>query len=499
MPAVIFYTDGCSVNDDSILERPLPHSLEAERAILGAIMLGGPGADEAVARVQVPDFFIPEHRVVLRHLKALHDQGKPTDDPVLLHESLETNNDLEAAGGVAYVSRIPDGMPRISNILHYLEIVESTAQVRRCAHTAHAIRELALGANGDAAEVLRKIADLSAPLREGLGQKRILNFKSGTDLAKEGADQIEWIAEAYVARGAITELGAKVKVGKTTLLLCLVRAAVEGLEFLGKPTSPTPTVYLTEQPTTSFRQSIQRANLLSRDDFRILFYCDVSTIPWPEVAAAAVKECKRIGATLLVVDTLSQFAGLKGDSENNSGDALEAMLPLQLAASAGIGIIIVRHERKAGGEVGDSGRGSSAFAGAVDIVLSLRKPSGNSKKTMRVIQGISRFSETPADLLVELTESGYVALGKPQDAAVSEAKESILAIAPKSEAEAFALKEFVDTSEIPRATVQRALNELTEEGALARVGQGKRGDPFRYSLAENRFCPTSTVGGQKES
>jgi hypothetical protein len=92
---------------------------------------------------------------------------------------------------------------------------------------------------------------------------------------------------------------------------------------------------------------------------------------WPEIVAAAVDECKRVAASLLVIDTLAQFAGLTGDRENNSGDALEAMAPLQMAAAEGIGVIVIRYERKSGGDR-DSGRGSSAFAGVVDIVLSLR-------------------------------------------------------------------------------------------------------------------------------
>src|SRR4029077_18773682 len=192
----------------------------------------------------------------------------------------------------------------------------------------------------------------------------------------------------------------------------------------------TPTVYLTEQPAVSFRQAMERADLLGRDDFHVLFHNDTRGTPWPLVASAAVEECKREGAFLLVVDTLPQFAGLKGDSENNSGDALTAMEPLSRAAAEGIGIILTRHERKSGGEVGDSGRGSSAFAGAVDIVLSLRKPVGNSKKTHRVLQALSRFSDTPPELLIELTDNGYIALGEPQAAAFREAKDSIFAIAP---------------------------------------------------------------------
>jgi DNA-binding transcriptional ArsR family regulator len=202
---------------------------------------------------------------------------------------------------------------------------------------------------------------------------------------------------------------------------------------------------------------------------------------------------------LLVIDTLPQFAGLKGDSENNSGDALAAMEPLLQAAASGIGVILVRHERKSGGDIGDSGRGSSAFAGAVDIVLSLRRPEGNARKTLRVLHAISRFSETPAEILVELTEDGYISLGESKEAALRAAADSILVIAPKSEAEAVDIRELIEMAEVPRATAQRAAKKLEEGGILSKVGDGKKGNPFRYFRAGNRFGPTSDIGGQKES
>jgi hypothetical protein len=210
-------------------------------------------------------------------------------------------------------------------------------------------------------------------------------------------------------------------------------------------------------------------------------------------------ECKRVGAMLLVVDTLPQFAGLTGDSENNSGDALAAMAPLHQAVDSGIGIIVVRHERKSGGDISDSGRGSSAFAGAVDIVLSLRRPEGNAKKTQRALRALSRFSETPAELLIELTETGYVSLGEPSEAALRAAKDSILEIAPDSEPEAMSVKKLMESAGVPRATAQRAVKALAEEGAMSKVGEGKKGNPLRYFRTENRFGPTSNIEGQKES
>lgn len=486
------------MSTDSKIERPLPHSTETERVVLASIFLDSPGVREAMVQLEPDDFFLSQNRVIYRCIKHLVEQGKPPESLLVL-ESLASSGEIETAGGAAYLSQIPDGMPRISNLRFYVEILREKTQLRKYAYTAQAIMEMALGANGDAAAVLERIANLSAQLREEVGQKRILTFRSGAEIAMLTDEGIQWIAQGLVAKGAITELGAKVKTGKTTFILSLVRAAADGTAFLGKCTLKTPTVYLTEQPVVSFRQAMQRADLLGREDFHILFHSDVRGTPWQGIAAAAANECRRVGAGLLVVDTLPQFAGLKGDSENNSGDALAAMEPLQKAAADGTGIILVRHERKSGGDVGDSGRGSSAFAGAVDIVLSLRKREGNSKKTHRVLQALSRFSETPPELLLDFLDNGYNSLGSPHDAAVMEAKDSIITLAPKSEAEALDLKELAEIAKVPRSTAQRAVEELLEEGALEKVGEGKRGRPFRYYKTGNRFGPTSDIGGQKET
>jgi hypothetical protein len=485
------------VSDDSTIAPPLPHSLEAERAILGAILLGGSGVDEAIAKLRGDDFFIPRHRIIFRHLKEFREKSLPTNDPVLLYESLRSGGELEGAGGIAYVSQLPDGLPRCSNLDHYIEIIVLKTQLRRRASVAQRILDLALSANGNVAEVLKDISILSVPLIEEVGQKRKLKFMSGAELAASTDEVVDWIMPGYVARGAISEIGAKVKAGKTTLIAALVRAAADGADFLGRPTLKTSTVYLTEQPAVSFRQTIKRAGLLGRHDFHFLLRSDVPPMAWSEVVAAAVDECERIGAKLLIIDTLPQFAELPGDAENNSGDALAAMQPLQRAAARGLGVVTVRHDRKAGGDVGDSGRGSSAFAGVSDIVISLRRPEGTGKQNVRVLKARSRFSETPAELVIDLTESGYVALGDSPYRALQDAKEAILAEAPSSEPKAMTVMELAKIVHVPRTTLLRGLEDLVAEGKLTRFGQGKRASPFQYFRAEIHFCPTSSIEGQK--
>lgn len=248
----------------------------------------------------------------------------------------------------------------------------------------------------------------------------------------------------------------------------------------------TPVVWLTEENRTTFIETLRRAELLERDDLFVLFRNDVLGLPWPEVVAGAVAKCKETGARLLIVDTISQFVGFRGDSENNAGDALAAIEPLQEAAATGIGVIVVRHERKGGGDISQAGRGSTAFAGAVDVLLALHRPDGNTRPTLRVLHAVSRFDGVPESLMIELCAEGYVSRGECTSIATQDAKQAILAALPKSEEKAITFKALQDElpDEIKRTTAQEGLQKLIEEGKANRKSAGKKKDPYLYWAAK---------------
>jgi hypothetical protein len=224
---------------------------------------------------------------------------------------------------------------------------------------------------------------------------------------------------------------------------------------------------------------MERANLLGRRDFTVLSWMDTLGISWPSVVSAAVDECKRRKAGVLITDTLGQFSGLTGDSENSAGEALKSLLPLQRAAAENIAVVIVRHERKSAGAVGDSGRGSSAFSGAADIVLSVRRPEGNQAPNVRLIQTLSRFDATD-DLLVELTPKGYRALGAPGEAAKQQAAAEVLSAIPLTPKDAITIEQLSETTGKKRAYLQTLLDVLVGDNKIATSGKGRKGSPFRY-------------------
>jgi hypothetical protein len=179
---------------------------------------------------------------------------------------------------------------------------------------------------------------------------------------------------------------------------------------------------------------------------------------------------------------------LRGDAENDAGWALGAVAPLQEAAAQdGLAVVILRHERKSGGEVGNAGRGSSAFGGAVDIVLRLRRPEGTARPGIRVIDALSRFDETAETLVVELTDGGYVAHGDQAAVATAAARTALLAAAPRSEGDAAREDELVRAAGVTRTLAQNVIAEHLAAGRLRRGGEGKKGNPYRY------WCPDTGV------
>jgi hypothetical protein len=249
---------------------------------------------------------------------------------------------------------------------------------------------------------------------------------------------------------------------------------------------------LSEQSDFSFKVALQRAGLLEREDLRIVTWSEACRLPWADLVRIAIQECREIGAKLLVIDTIGQFTGLAGDAENNAGDALRAMQPLQQAAAQGIGVLVTQHERKSGGEVEDSGRGSSAFAGAADIVLTLRRIAGHGSPNMRAIRAISRFDGTPDEILAELTSDGYVVRDKGAIAS-EHAEAAILAAAPASERESMTLDKLCRAADVKRTTGQDAVQQLVQGERLRRIGTGHKGDPYRYCAPKIHSAATTTL------
>jgi hypothetical protein len=308
-------------------------------------------------------------------------------------------------------------------------------------------------------------------------------FETAAEFATKTPAETLWIVPFFIPEAGMAEEVAKVKSGKTALAMAMVRAALGGLPFLDQPCRRTPVVYLTEQGESSLRQALEKADLLGRHDLFLMRWHKTMGIGWAQLAAAAVEKAREVAARLIVVDTLGQFSQLLGDAENNAGLALEVLRPLQQAQAQGIASLIIRHERKSDAEISDAGRGSSAYAGAVDVLMRLRRLGASHPANYRKLETLSRFDQTPPESVVELTPEGY----RRHDAVavtLEAAEESILAALPITLREAKTVLELTAITKHNRTTVQRAITELVNKGWVKLVGAGVRGSAYHYYRTE---------------
>src|SRR2546422_628310 len=104
--------------DNKRISPPPPHNIDAERSVLGAILLDNSALGAAAARLKPEDFFFPHHQVIFRHMVALGEVQRPID-LVTLFDELQSQGVIAAAGGEAYLAQLVDGVPRVVNVEHY--------------------------------------------------------------------------------------------------------------------------------------------------------------------------------------------------------------------------------------------------------------------------------------------------------------------------------------------------------------------------------------------
>lgn len=163
--------------EPATLDRALPHNLEAERSVLGAVLLRNEAINQAVELLRPEDFFREAHRRVFERMIHLSERAQAID-PVTLANELDRSGDLQEVGGPAYLMRLVDGVPRSTNIEYYARIVKEKSILRRLIFASNAILQEAYDAERDPSEILdeaeRRIFEIAdnrlgtgfVPLRE---------------------------------------------------------------------------------------------------------------------------------------------------------------------------------------------------------------------------------------------------------------------------------------------------------------------------------------------
>lgn len=224
-----------------------------------------------------------------------------------------------------------------------------------------------------------------------------LRFRPVCDLAPTSAD--DWIWKGFLARGALTVLAGQPKVGKSTLLFGLL-ASRPSQSFLGHPVTPGQTLLLSEEREGTLSEKAETFGL--QEGLHVLCRHDVHGLAWDEVVQDALLYCRLQSIDTIVVDTFDKWGN---HDENSSSQVVAALQPLMVAASEGLAVVIVHHQRKAAGLYGEAIRGSNALTGGVDIVIELERSAN-----LRVLRSVSRFIGTPPEVYANLCGNRYTTI-----------------------------------------------------------------------------------------
>src|SRR5271165_2011781 len=395
---------------DSTLERPMPSNLDAERSILGAILLDNNALNTAIEALKPDDFFIPQHRNIFNQMMAL-GEAQHAIDLVTLTEELHRRGDLEASGGAPYLASLADGMPKVSNIEHYARIVKEKAMLRNLIHATHNIQQQAFEGEDGADAILDGAESRIFALAEDRVKAGLIPIK---EIVHENFDRLEKIfREGKSITGISTGYGeldkllsglqpseliilaARPSQGKTALALNLAEnIAIRG----GMPVA----VFSLEMSKESLLQRLVasvaqvdahkfRSGHLSREDWRRmteglgtissapLWVDDSGSISVLEIGAKARRLKRDKGLSLLIVDYL-QLITARGRFNSRQEEVASISRGLKgLAKELQIPVLVLSQltrapEREERGPQLSDLRESGAIEQDADVVMFIYRP-----------------------------------------------------------------------------------------------------------------------------
>ncbi len=177
-----------------------PQSVEAEQSVLGGLMLEGQAWDRVADKITEADFYRKEHRLIFRAIGALAEESSPAD-VVTVSEWLDKHQELQNAGGLAYLASLANNTPSAANIGAYANIVRERAILRNLINTASRIAGSAYSPEGQSASDILDFAERSIFDISEQGAHRRGGFAPLKTLLTKAVDRIDTL---FRSESAIT-------------------------------------------------------------------------------------------------------------------------------------------------------------------------------------------------------------------------------------------------------------------------------------------------------
>ncbi|MGI8962585.1 MAG: replicative DNA helicase, partial [Bryobacteraceae bacterium] len=219
---------------DLVLKKGLPQSIEAERYVLGAMVMDASAFLNVASLIDAGDFCIDAHRLIFNRMVDLSERNEKIDRVTVANE-LMRHNELEAVGGLAYLVSLDDGMPQLYNLDSYVRIVKDKSTLRRIIFTSQTLIERCINGAEDADSILANAEESLLRLGDAQVTNTLLhprevieNFEGGINAFLDPSKRIRGTSTGYLKLdemtggfrpGELIILAARPAMGKTALAL----------------------------------------------------------------------------------------------------------------------------------------------------------------------------------------------------------------------------------------------------------------------------------------
>ena len=339
-----------------------PHSLEAEKSVLGAAMLSEEALGDVAETVRPDDFYDKNHKEIFEAILDLNRKSLPVD-VLTVSEELKKRGSLNMVGGRAYVASLSSSTPTTSNAPEYARIVSEKAAIRRLIAAADGIVDKGYDGGMAASQMIdfaeREIFEISQSRQKGKYthiQEALLSNLDAIDKASQMEDGLTGITTGFADLDAKTSglqksdliiLAARPAMGKTAFALSLARnAAVKGnasvMIFSMEMAKEQPSQRLLSMESKVELQKLKKGNLDRRDWEDINIAMDVlsgTNIHIDDTAGISIMEmkskCRRLkaekGLDLVVIDYL-QLMNPEGKADSRTQEISVLSRNLKLLA-----------------------------------------------------------------------------------------------------------------------------------------------------------------------
>lgn len=412
-----------------------PHSLEAEVAILGVILINNPAYAIAAEMVSPDDFYLPKHVLIFSAMQQMYARQEPID-LVTLIEVLRQESELEAAGDMPYIASLADGMPRETNVMHYARIVKEKSLLRSLIHAAHKMTLRAFAAEDTASDIIGEVKSALATISEGEPTRGLIPVRT---LVKENYDRLDaeltegrtitGIATGYptldkylrgMHAGELIVLAARPSVGKSSLGLNIIRNVVEkGIPMALFSLEMSADSILLRLVAEMFQINIRNGAADAEDYKRVtnglvhlctlpLWIDDNAGTTIAQISARAERAVKEYGVKAIVIDYLQLVTSNRRRFGNRQEEVSEISRTLKVTAkNLGIPILalsqLTRGPEKEGRQPQLSDlRESGAIEQDADVVMFLHRPK-------QFEEGSSKMERDETNLIIGKQRNGPTA------------------------------------------------------------------------------------------